>query len=236
MPFSQSASVRNRLLSMLTADDYNHLVPKLERVSLPAQTPIIRAHQPIEHVHFLESGIVTTVAHTDAGRIEVGIIGREGVVGLPAILGADSAPYTSQVQAEGAALRIATSDLSAALASRPSIFRPLGLFAHTLMIQLAQTAYANATFTIEARLARWVLMTQDRTDGDDLAMTHGFLSAMLGVRRPGVTVATHVLEGVGAIRAVRGRIVVRNRERLIHIAGSAYQVAEAEYARVMTRL
>ncbi len=182
---------------MLAPDDLDHLAPMLERVPLPLKAVVIAARQPIPHVLFPESGIVSTVANTGEGRIEVGITGREGFVGVPVVLGVDSTPHTSLVQGEGEALRIRVADLRASLAARPALFRPLGLYAHALMVQLAQTAYANVTFTIEARLARWVLMTQDRTDGVELMLTHEFLSVMLGVRRPGVTVATHALEGLG---------------------------------------
>ena len=91
----------------------------------------------------------------------------------------------------------------------------------------------NVTFNVEARLARWILMTQDRTGGDELVLTHDFLSTMLGVRRPGVTGATHALEGMGSIRNRRGRVQVINRGNLLELAGDAYQVTEDEYERVM---
>lgn len=230
----QFRPVRNRVLNMLAPDDFDTLASTLERVPLAIQAVIITARQPIVHVYFLESGIVSTVANTDEGRIEVGLTGREGVVGLPAILGVDSTPHTSLIQGAGEALRLTVLDLRTALVARPAIFRPLGLFTHTLMIQLGQTAYANVAFSIEARLARWILMTQDRTDGDDLVLTHDFLAMMLGVRRPSVTVAMHALEGMRAIGASRGRVVVRNRGMLKDIAGDAYQLAEDEYDRVMT--
>ena len=220
---------------MLAPDDFDHLAPKLERVPLPLKAIVLAARQPILHVLFPESGIVSTVANTDEGRIEIGITGREGFVGVPVALGVDSTPHTSLVQGEGEALRIGVVDLRAALLARPALFRPLGLYAHALMVQLAQTAYANATLTIEARLARWVLMTQDRTDGVDLMLTHEFLSVMLGVRRPGVTVATHALEAAGAIQTRRGRIIVRDRDLLKDIAGDAYQLAEDEYERAMVK-
>ena len=233
MALFHSKIVRNRLLSMLSKDDFGLLAPKLELVPLPLRTVLIEAHQPIPYVFFPESGIVSTVADTDEGRIEVGVIGREGVVGVPAFLGVGSTPFTYLVQGTGEALRIGTQDLQDALTARPSIFRPLGLFIHTLMVQMGETVYANVTFNIEARLARWILLTQDRTDGDDLQLTHEFLSTMLGVRRPGVTSATHALEGTGSIRNKRGRIEVLNREKLLELAGDAYQVTEDEYERVM---
>ncbi len=230
MALFQSKIVRNRLLSLLSKDDFELLEPKLKRVPLALAGIVIAAHQPTSHVFFPESGIVSTVADTEDGRIEVGLTGREGVVGVSVILGVDS---TSLVQGAGEALRIGTADLRTALQIRPSIFRPFGLFIHTLIVQMGQTAYANVAFAIEARLARWILMTQDRTETDELVLTHEFLATMLGVRRPSVTVATHVLEGMAAIQSRRGHIIVLDREKLKEIAGDAYQVTEGEYERVM---
>ena len=233
MAVFQGSTVRNRLLSALSPDDFALIQPKLEQMPLDLEAVLIEAHKPIQHVVFPETGIVSTIANTDEGSIEVGLVGREGFVGVPIILGTNKTPHTSLVQGAGKALRISPDDLRAAIQTRPSIFRPLGLYAQALLVQMAQTAYANATFNIEARLARWVLMTQDRTGGNELLLTHDFLATMLGVRRPGVTSATHALEGMGSIRAKRGRITVRNREMLLELAGDAYQVAEDEYERLM---
>ncbi len=236
MAIFQDSTVRNRLLTVLAPDDFALLETKLERVQLVLQSVLIEAHQPIPHVFFPESGIVSTVANTDEGSIEVGLVGREGFVGIPIILGTNQTPHTSIVQGAGEALRISTEDLRAAFQERPAIFRPFGLYTQSMIIQMAQTAYANATFNIEARLARWTLMTQDRTDGNDLTLTHDFLATMLGVRRPGVTTATHALEGMGSIRTKRGHITVRDREKLLELAGDAYQVAEDEYERLMAEI
>ena len=233
MALIRSSVVRNRLLSIMTRDDFALLEPKLERVPLPLQTVLVEARCPIRHVYFPESGIGSTVADTEEGKIEIGMVGREGMIGFPAVLGVDQTAHTCVVQAVGEALRISVEDLRAAMQLRPSIFRPLGLFVHTFIVQLGQTAYANVTFNIEARLARWILMTQDRSDGGELLLTHDFLATMLGARRPGVTGATHALEGMGSIRNRRGRIEVRDRDKLLELAGDAYQTAEDEYARVM---
>lgn len=233
MALFRSSIVRNRLLSALAPDDYALVEPKLERVDLEPSAVLIEANRPIRYVIFPESGIVSTIANTDEGKIEVGLIGREGMVGVPVILGVDQVPHLSMVQGPGEGLRISTPDLRAAIEARPSVFRPLGLFVHSLMVQMCQTAYANVTFNIEARLARWILMTQDRTGGDEFLLTHEFLSTMLGVRRPGVTTATHALEGMGSIRNRRGRIEVLDREKLLELAGDAYKVAEDEYERVL---
>ena len=236
MAVFQDSIVCNRLLAALPPDHFALIEPKLKRVPLDLNSVLIEAHQPIRHVFFPENGIVSTIANTDEGSIEVGLVGREGFVGVPIILGTDQTPHTSLVQGVGEALRIGTEDLRAAIQDRPSIFRPLGLYTQSLIVQMAQTAYANATFDIQARLARWVLMTQDRTGGDELLLTHEFLATMLGVRRPGVTGATHALEGMHSIRAKRGRITVRDREMLLELAGDAYQVAEDEYERLMAEV
>ena len=232
---SQSRN-RNRLLAALPRDDYAVLAPMLEPVGLDTQTVLIEAHRPISHVYFPESGIASTIASTAEGRIEIGVVGREGMVGLPAALGTDRTPHTYMVQGKGTALRLQTEELREAIRARPSTFRPLGLYAQALIVQIGQTAYANAGFNVEARLARWILMTQDRIEGDELLLTHEFLSAMLGVRRPGVTTATHILEGIGAIRAKRGRIIVRDREKLLDLADDSYRIAEDEYDRLMAEV
>ena len=233
MAIHRSIVVRNRLLAALAPDDFDLLSPNLERVRLLIGEVLIEAHQPIAHVVFPESGLVSTVADTDEGRIEVGLIGREGMSGVPVLLGTNQTPHVYLIQGVGEGLRIETQNLRDAIRTRPAIFRPLGLYTQSLIVQMGQTVYANATFNIEARLARWILMTQDRSDSDDLQLTHEFLATMLGVRRPGVTTATHALEGMGSIRNKRGRIEVLDREKLLELAGDSYQVAEKEYERLM---
>jgi CRP-like cAMP-binding protein len=227
---------RNRLLAALANEDYTALVPSLEPVTLDPGATLIEAHGTIEHVYFPESGIASVIANTREGRIEIGMIGREGLVGLPAVLGTDRTPFGYMVQGTGKAHRIATPALRAAIAERPTIFKPLGLYAVAMSVQTAQTAYAYASLDIKARLARRILMTQDRADGETLLLTHEFLSAMLGSRRPSVTTAMHMLEAVGAIRAKRGRITVRDRDKLRDLAGDSYQVAEDEYERLMAEI
>src|SRR3954466_12371993 len=229
----QQASVRNRLLAALTPDAFWLLQPHLEPVPLGLRQWVIETQQPIQHVYFPEHGIVSVLADTSQGRIEVGLIGPEGMAGLPVVLGIDHSPYGYMVQADGEALRIPAQDLRTAMRHSPSLHSAFLRYTHALMVQTAQTAYANAGFTIEARLARWVLMTDDRLERDDLPLTHDFLAMMLGVRRPGVTLAMQALEGGGLIQAKRGSITVLDRTGLEALAKDAYGLAEAEYARVM---
>jgi len=233
MAHLQQASVRNRLLSGLAPDDFGLLQPDLEPVPLDLRHWLIEAGEPIQHVTFPEQGIVSILADTMEGRIEVGMIGPEGMAGLPVVLGIDRSPHSYLVQAAGDALRIPAQNLRTAIRHSPSLQAGFLRYVHTLMVQTAQTAYANAGFTIETRLARWILMTDDRLEGDDLPLTHDFLSMMLGVRRPGVTIAVQTLEGDKLIRAKRGGITVLDRVRLEEVADSAYGVSEAEYASVM---
>src|SRR3954468_24639918 len=183
----QQTSVRNRLLAALTPDAFWLLQPHLEPVPLGLRQWVIEAGQPIQHVTFPEHGIISILADTSQGRIEVGLLGPDGMAGLPVVLGIDHSPHGYMVQAAGKALRITTPELRTALQQSPALQAGFLLYAHALMVQTAQTAYANARFTIEARLARWILMTDDRLERDDLPLTHDFLAMMLGVQRPGVT-------------------------------------------------
>ena len=222
-------SPRNCLLAALAPGDLALLQPHLEPFGLVLRQTLFEAGQGISHVTFVEAGIVSLLAETDEGRFEVGMAGPEGLVGVPVLLGVETSAHTALVQAAGEGLRLPVPPLRAAMNESASLRAVLLRYVHTFLLQVSQTAYANAGFQIEARLARWVLMTQDRTGEDELLLTHEFLAMMLGVRRSGVTVALHVLEGNGLIRATRGRVAVLNRAGLETLADDAYGRAEAEY-------
>jgi CRP-like cAMP-binding protein len=133
----------------------------------------------------------------------------------------------------GEAYRIEATRLRDAVEGRPSLYLHLLRFVQAFTVQVAQTALSNGSYSLEERLARWLLMCHDRVDGDVLSTTHEFLSIMLDVRRPGVTEALHILEGAHMIRAERGLVTVLDRAKLEQVAGESYGVAEAEYARLM---
>jgi CRP-like cAMP-binding protein len=230
---TRKSASHNQLLATLTSADSDLIHAHFERVPLNFRDILIEARAPLEHVYFPEQGIASILANTSEGRIEVGMIGREGMVGVPVVLGLDRSPHAFLIQAAGEAQRISANDLRQVIARSPSLNARLLRYVHAMMIQTAQTAYANASFNIEARLARWILMTHDRVESDDLPLTHDFLSMMLGVRRPGVTVAVQTLEASGLIRASRGRITVLDRPKLEEVADDAYGLSEAEYASVM---
>jgi len=226
------SGVRNRLLASLSAEDFALVQPHLESVTLELRQHLFWAEKAITHVTFPESGIASIVADTTEGRFEVGMVGSEGLAGVPIVLGVDRSPHTCLVQGAGEAFRIGAAELQAAMDASRSLRALLLRFAHIFIVQVSQTAYANAGYSIDERLARWLLMTHDRLEQDDMPLTHEFLSIMLGTRRPGVTLAVQVLEGIGAIRATRGRITMRDRGKLEQIAGHSYGFAEKEYSNV----
>lgn len=223
----EQSSVRNRLLKVLSPEDFDLL--SLVRVPLPVKLVLVEPNVPIEFLYFMERGMTSITTDTKAGRIEVGMIGREGLVaGSPVILGVDRSLHCHFVQMPGEGLRITTRDLLAAIAQSSSLRLTLMRGVQALIDQMAQTAFANAICTIEIRLARWLLMCRDRAEGDEMILTHEFLAEMLGVRRPGISVATQILEGQQLIRAKRGLITIVDRVGLKTLAGESYGFATHE--------
>jgi len=235
MPAPPQSEIRNRVLVTLSPDDYALLQPRLEPVPLPLRTYLVEPNKAIEYVYFMEQGIASMVALTPLQRrIEVGLIGREGLSGTPILLGTDRTPHECFIQMSGEALRISAADLWGVVEIRPRLHMHMLRFVQAFTVQISQTALSNGSYTLEERLARWLLMCHDRVDGDVLPTTHEFLSIMLGVRRPGVTEALHILEGARVIRAERGLVTVLDRAKLEQVAGESYGVAEAEYARLIS--
>jgi CRP-like cAMP-binding protein len=195
---------------------------------------LIKPHEPIQHLFFPEVGFSSITTSGSEGRIEVGIIGREGLVGaMPVLLGSDRTPHEQFIQNAGEMLRIETPALCAAISESASLHKLLLRSIQVQFVQTAQTAYANATYTLDVRLARWLLMCQDRLDGDDLQITHEFLSMMLGTTRSSTTLAVQGLEGHRLIRARRGRITILDRETMKAVADDGYGPPEAEFARLI---
>lgn len=225
----------NRLLNALARDDQARLAPHLTRVVLDSKFSMERVGQPIAFAYFMERGIASVVACTEEKDrdIEAGLVGPEGVTGAALILGDDRSPNETYVQVAGAAQRIAAADLRAALDESSAMKALLLHYVQAFFIQVFQTALANGAATIEERLARWLLMAQDRLGQDELPLTHELMSTMLGVRRPGVTDTLHQIESKGTIRSTRGRVRIVDREGLKSIAGNLYGLPEAEYARLL---
>ena len=230
------SGVRNSLLRVLSADDFALLAPHLEPMVTQLREYFVTAKEPVTECHFPESGFISVVTTHDGREIEVGLIGREGLVGaLPVMLDDDRSPFVSYVQMSGTVLGISTPILLDAVERSRSLRRILLRYVHTFMMQVAETAYAQGALGLESRLARWLLMCHDRVDGDELALTHEFLSIMLGVQRAGVTLALQNLEGAGRIKGRRKRILILDREPLKALTNGSYGVPEAEYERLIGR-
>ena len=160
----------------------------------------------------------------------------EGMTGTAIVMTDDRSPHDCYMQLAGRGHRIASAAFATALAESPTLRPFLLRFNQSFFVQASYTALMNVRCSLEQRLSRWLLMCDDRVAGDSIAITHEFLSIMLGVRRPGVTVATQILEGKRLIRATRGNIVIRDRERLIALVDGGYSEPEAEYERLIGRI
>ena len=228
-----SSAFRNRLLCALSPADIELLTPHLRLVTLKLRQELEQPNRPIRRVYFMEQGIASVVTVSmGRHRVETGLIGPEGMTGLMVLLGNHQSPNETFIQAAGSALSIEADALRTALEKSDSLRRMLLKYAQVFLIQTAQTAVANARLTLEGRLARWLLMTQDRLGQNKVPMTHEFLSVMLGVRRAGVTEALHVLEGKRAIKAMRGEIAILDRKIIEKRAGALYGLPEGEYERL----
>jgi len=230
----RQGSIQNLLLRRLQPDDFAALASRLEPVQLRRGQVVVAADTPIEHCYFPQTGLASIISHGESGRrIEVGIFGCEGMASTSTLLGAGSTPMQTILQIDGEWLRAEASAVREAMQDRPA-FRDLMLrYVQCLLVMSSSTALSNGSYTIEERLARWLLVCHDRVDGDDLPLTHDFLATMLAVRRSGVTLAIHILEGEGLIKATRGNIRVLDRSGLERLAGSSYGTAESEYERLI---
>lgn len=198
------------------------------------QKPLVLPDVPPSHLYFPEVGVTSVVLVTDNElSFEVGLFGLDGMSGAHILQGVEASPFATFVQLPGEGFAIATEGFMSAIDRFPALADPIRKFMLCFLAQVSCTAYAAGKFTIEQRLARWILMCHDRLVGNEIPLVHEFLSMMLGVRRSGVTLAIHGLEGGLAIRADRGCIVMRNRAKLEEIAGGAYGVPEAEYEKIM---
>jgi CRP-like cAMP-binding protein len=214
---------KNRVLARLTRADMALLKPHLAPVDLPVSTQLETANARIDTVYFMERGFASVVADGHGKRsIEVGIIGREGMTGLALVLGHDRAAHETYMQAVGGAQRISAAHLRKAMDQSVRLHRSLLRCAHDFLIQTAQTAVANGRSKLEERLARWLLMANDRIDGPEVPLTHKFLAVMLGAHRPFVTLTVQALERKGLIRAGRQVITIIDRKGLIKLSDGAY--------------
>jgi CRP-like cAMP-binding protein len=230
MPVSDS----NRLLAALSSADFQLLQPHLAPLTLKLRQELERPNRRIDDVYFIDSGIVSVVGMQGGReRVEVGLIGSEGLSGIAVVLGGESSPNSTYLQVAGSGQRISSAALRGAMDKSKTLHGLLLKYVQAFMVQTAHTAIANACGTLDQRLSRWILMAHDRVGGDVIALTHEFLSLMLSVRRAGVTETLSSLSRQRLIKTGRGQITVLNRRALERVAGDLYGVPEAEYQRLI---
>lgn len=220
----------NRLLAAVPKTEYKLLSAKLERVDLVYNETIYQPGDTIKQVYFPESGIISLLSAVDANStVEVGLVGHEGMAGLPVFLGVSTSANRAVVQGSGHAQRISAADFRESCKNGGKLPQFIQRYIHSLLTQISQSAVCNRYHHIEARLARWLLMTHDRMHLDEFQITQEFLSNMLGVRREAVNKAAGDLQRHDLISYTRGHLTVNNRKGLEKAACPCYKIIRKEY-------
>jgi CRP-like cAMP-binding protein len=235
MSGSAPTIVRNQLLAALPPEVLASLTPKLRQVSLAVRDSLIAPGKVIEAVYFVESGWVSLVTTLEDGtQAEVGLVGQEGMVGLPLISGVNTGFEEAFVQARGAALRMEADAFRRTFEEFPILQARLHRYGEAMRGQAIQTAACNGRHALEQRFARWLLMAHDRCEGDELPVTQEFLALMVSAHRPGVTVVAGALQQAGIIRrSRRGEITVLDRSALEATACDCYEAVRHRFSTLL---
>jgi len=221
------APIPNSLLAALPRRSYVRLLPGLSPVDLVFGDVLYEPGQPIRDVYFPTQSLVSLLTLVEGHlALEVGLVGREGMVGIPLALGVEVSPVRALVQGAGPALKMNAARFRTELRRSPPLQRELDCYIHALMAQISQTAACNRFHVVEARLARWLLMTRDRVRSAEFRMTHEFLSHMLGVRRVGVTEAASALQRQKLIEYSHGNIRILDNRGLEAVCCSCYEIVK----------
>lgn len=222
---------KNKLLAKMAGPVLERLEPHLEIVQLPVRQQVVQAHRPIEHIYFPMTGQISAIVRAaPSAAIEVGMIGFEGMTDL--VPGGRS-PIDLIVQVPGVAARVPIDAMMSAARSEQTVAELVWRYQRAYLSQVSYTALSHGCYTVNERLARWLLMVHDRTGDADIPLVHEFFSWMLGVRRAGVSQALGDLQAAGAILTGRGVIKIQDRNILVDRANGSYGHAEAEYARLI---
>lgn len=227
---------KNRILAGLPPDELERIQTVLEMVDMPLRKVVIDPNRPIEHVYFMEEGIVSMLGVMEDGTaVETATIGNEGMVGLPVFLGTDRMAAQAFTQVSGHAYRMTVDAFREELARGGTLPGLLGLYTQAIVTLLSQNSACNRVHTAEQRCARWLLLTADRAGRDTVDLTHLFLSQMLGVRRATVTEIAGALQDRGLIDYSRGRITIVDRPGLEAASCECYRVILSEFDRLLGR-
>jgi CRP-like cAMP-binding protein len=220
-------ALSNLILLSLPDEEFSLLRPHLELVDLPQHKILDEPSEKIDFAYFLNSGMTSLVSLNNDGRsVEVGIVGREGMIGMPLVMGLERGIFRSIMQMSGSGVRMRSKIFQELLPNTPKLRYELGSFALMHGMQVAQIAACNRLHEIDQRLSRWLLMCQDRVDSELLHLTHDFLAQMLGTGRPSVSLAASVLENAGVIENLRGTVRVLNRKSLEAASCECYGVIQ----------
>jgi CRP-like cAMP-binding protein len=224
----------NRLLASLPVEDYQRLLPNLKPVTFALGDVIYESQGQMEYVYFPTSSHVSLLyTMIDGSTAEVGLVGNEGVVGIALFMGGDTTPNRAIVQGTGDAFRMPARVMLEEFRRGGAFQLSLLRYTQALITQISQTAVCNRLHSTEQRLSRWLLMTHDRAQRDDLQMTHQFISHMLGLQRESVSITAHRLQDQGAISYTRGHIRILDRQLLEECACECYQVVKVENDRLL---
>ena len=233
---ADTARPRNIILAQLPADEYGALARHLVPVDLPLEKHLSEPNQPIEFIYFLNTGLISTDAVTLSGeQVEVGLIGREGLSGLAALLDQPQMSHSVMMQGFGEGLRIRSTVARTEFLKCGMFQKIVHAFAYLQLVQITQSVLCNRMHEVEARLARWLLSSADRMESESLQLTQEFLSQMLGVQRSTVTVAAGDLQRCGLIGYSRGRIHILDRHGLTAKACECYGIVNASYVRILKK-
>lgn len=224
---------QNRVLASLPAPEIQRLFPHLTPVTLKAKHSLHAPGERIDTIYFLEDAVASVVIAMENGNtVEVGLIGRDGVVGLPAVMGSGLAVNRTFIQLPGRGFSVKAKVFRALAESSSELRSCVYLATEGYLVQTAQTAACNRIHELEERLARWLMMCSDRAQSDHISITHEFLAMMLGTRRSSVTVTAGILHKAGLITYSRGSVTIQNREGLLNATCECYQTQHEEYLRL----